>query len=99
MRPTWCHGFVISQLLLTVVAQTPSPSASTGAVPDPNRVTPGFLGFLFTVVLVVAAVILYYSLRKQLRKIDFDEDATVEPVGGQAGDDIDSVEPGNSRSG
>ncbi len=32
-------------------------------------------GFLAFVILVIAVVILYFSLRKQLRKVDFDESA------------------------
>ena len=35
--------------------------------------TPGVWGFMSFVVLVIAAVILYFSLRKQLHRVDFDE--------------------------
>lgn len=55
----------------------PIPSgASPTIVPtiDPDRVTPGIWGFLSLLVLIAAAVILYFSLRKQLRRVDFDED-------------------------
>lgn len=60
-----------------VAATTPAPSPSAGDAPaiDPNRVTPGVWGFLSFVVLIIASVIIYFSLRKQLRKVNFDEDA------------------------
>lgn len=42
---------------------------------DPNRVTPGMLGFLFFILLIVVVVVLYFSMRKQLSRINFEEDA------------------------
>lgn len=96
---------VISQMLLMavgqmVVGQTPVPSTAGTPEPavDPNRVTPGFLGFLFFVILFVAAAVLYFSLRKQLKRVDFDEAATVIPDEPHAGDDIGVDDPGNSAA-
>ena len=60
--------------LLAKFDVTPSPTP-TGLEVDPQRVTPGLLGFLAFVILVIAVVILYFSLRKQLRKVNFDESA------------------------
>lgn len=37
---------------------------------DPSRVTPGLLGFLSFIFLVVAVFLLYRSLRKQMAKVD-----------------------------
>ncbi len=37
---------------------------------DPERVTPGLLGFLSFIFLIVAAVLLYRSMNKQMKKID-----------------------------
>lgn len=51
----------------TLLAESPSP----GAPPiDENLVSPGFLGFLSFVFLIAAVVLLYRSMRKQLRKVD-----------------------------
>ncbi|MDQ1245884.1 MAG: hypothetical protein QG597_251 [Actinomycetota bacterium] len=53
---------------------SPLPSPIDVAV-DPNRVTPGVLGFLALVAMIGAVVFLYYSMRKQLSRIDFDDSA------------------------
>jgi hypothetical protein len=47
-------------------------SASTDA--DGSRVGPGLLGFLVFAGLCAALIVLYRSLRRQLRRIDFDAD-------------------------
>ncbi|TXH44239.1 MAG: hypothetical protein E6Q90_04370 [Actinobacteria bacterium] len=52
----------------------PSPSAEIVLPVDPSRVTPGLYGFLSLLFLIVAVVALYLSMRKQLAKIDFDDD-------------------------
>ena len=55
---------------------TPLPTpVPTDVVVDPNRVTPGLLGFLAFAFLILAVVVLYFSLRKQLSRVDFDEGA------------------------
>jgi hypothetical protein len=54
---------------------TPTPGATPGLAVDPQRVTPGLLGFLSFVFLIIAVVVLYFSLRKQLKKVNFDENA------------------------
>ncbi|MFM2438281.1 MAG: hypothetical protein RLZ55_1100 [Actinomycetota bacterium] len=53
----------------------PSPSAEIVLPVDPSRVTPGLYGFLSLLFLIVAVIALYLSMRKQLSKINFDEDA------------------------
>ena len=66
----------LSSLITMLPAEvTPSPGATPGLAVDPQRVTPGVLGFLSFVFLVIAVVVLYFSLRKQLKKVNFDEDA------------------------
>ena len=51
----------------TLLAESTPP----GAPPiDENLVSPGFLGFLSFVFLIVAVVLLYRSMRTQLRKVD-----------------------------
>lgn len=71
----------ISLWLKFVAAGDPNPTPTgipANPVPeiDPDRVTPGVWGFLSFVILIVAATILYFSMRKQLRKVDFDEDSS-----------------------
>lgn len=53
---------------------TPIPTPNDLAV-DPNRVTPGLLGFLAFVFLIITVVVIYFGLRRQLTRIDFDETA------------------------
>jgi len=79
-----CHGGVISDFgysLFTVVVGAgdvnPTPSGgleSIAPVIDPNLVTPGMWGFISFVVLILACVILYFSLRKQLKRVDSRDD-------------------------
>ena len=48
----------------------PSPSPS-GVTIDPTQGgSPGFLGFVFTFLVAIAAVFLFLSLTKQMRKVD-----------------------------
>ena len=55
-------------------------------VPDPADVKPGWLGFSVFLLLVAAVVFLAFSFRKQLKKVDFEED----PDGaGPSGDEAD----------
>jgi hypothetical protein len=41
--------------------------------PDPEDVKPGWLGFGVFIALVVAVTLLWFSMRKQLKKVDFEE--------------------------
>jgi hypothetical protein len=43
-------------------------------VPDPADVKQGWIGFVVFIALAAAVVLLYLSLRKQLRKVDFEEE-------------------------
>ena len=43
-------------------------------VPDPEDVKPGWLGFLMFVGLAVATVLLWLSFRRQLKKVNFEEE-------------------------
>lgn len=45
---------------------------------DPNRVSPGMLGLLAVLVLAAAAALIYVFLRGSLRKIDFNEEDTID---------------------
>jgi len=58
-------------VLFADVSPAPAPTAIRQV--DPNKVTPGMWGFISLLVLIAAAVGLYFSLRKQLGKVDFEE--------------------------
>ncbi len=71
---------MIAALILALpLAPSPVPSP-TGPPIDANRVTPGALGFLSFLFLVIVVIVIYFSLRKQLSRINFDEDAPL-PAG------------------
>lgn len=74
--------------VLAAGESSPSPSPSATPLPeiDPDRVTPGVWGFLSLLFLVLVAVALYFSLRKQLGRVDFDENSPL------AGGDEDKVD-------
>ena len=57
---------------------TPSPSPSSNE-PDAALVSPGWLGFVSLVFLSVAIFVIWKSMNRQLKKIDFDEAATERP--------------------
>ena len=42
--------------------------------PDPADVKPGWLGFGMFIALAVAVVLLWLSMRRQLKKVDFEEE-------------------------
>lgn len=42
--------------------------------PNPADVKPGWLGFWMFIALAVATVLLWLSFRKQLKKVDFEEE-------------------------
>ena len=44
--------------------------------PDPKDVKPGWLGFAVFLALAAAVFVLCLSFRKQLRKVDFEEEPT-----------------------
>ena len=48
--------------------------------PDPGDVKPGWLGFVMFLALAVATVLLWLSFRKQLKKIDFEEEPDDRPT-------------------
>ena len=49
-------------------------------VPDPEDVTAGWLGLVVFLGLAAALVVLWFSLRKQLRKVDFEEKPDERPA-------------------
>jgi hypothetical protein len=65
---------------------------------DPNKVTPGLLGFLVVFGLAVATWFLLRSMNRQLKKIDFDEQA-VPQVPADAGASVDSGDSADRTNG
>lgn len=69
---------------------TPSPQPDPPRYIDPSTIGPGFIGFVLFLLLAVATFLLWRSMNKQLKKIDFDEgpDDAAQRAGepGQAGD-------------
>ena len=55
---------------------------------DPNVVKPGWTALIITILLAFSLVLLYLSMRRQFRKINFDDETDVEPAeDGEAGED------------
>jgi hypothetical protein len=68
----------LGQLLVLFIAQEdPSPLPDEPPV-DPALVTPGFLALISFIFIAVAIVVLYRSMRKQMRRVDegFPEEET-----------------------
>ena len=66
-------------LTVLVADATPSPSPTSNE-PDASLVSPGWLGFAFLVFLGVTVFLLWKSMNRQFKKIDFDEAATERPA-------------------
>lgn len=66
----------MSLVSATVIAATPRPTP-TGAS-DPSSIGPGSLGFWVVVLLAVALFFLYRSMRKQMKRIEFDPAGTTD---------------------
>jgi len=63
-------------LVVLALAGSPSPSPSPSVKePDPDTVSPGWWGFLSLVFLVVTVYLIWRGLTKQLKRVDFDENA------------------------
>ena len=73
----------VAASVLLPLAGTPSPSPSPVG-PDANLVSPGLLGFLSFVFLIVTVFFIGRGLNKQLKRVNFPEEtataSTPEPV-------------------
>ena len=61
---------------LTVDSPSPSASAISSRATDDNIVRPGWLGFAVFLAMAGATALLLRSFVKQVKRINFDEDAT-----------------------
>lgn len=68
----------MNHLWLLAASAVPSPSSTERAI-DPDRVSPGVLGFLAVLFLAAAMFVIWKSMNKQLTGIDFDENDTENP--------------------
>lgn len=68
---TWQVATAWLPSVITWLTESPDPSPLPQNPPiDPERVTPGLLGLVSFLFLVVAVALLYRSLRKQMSKVD-----------------------------
>lgn len=51
-------------------AVEPSPGPTSVEVPPESQTTPGFLGFIVTFAVVIAVILLAFSMVRQLRRVD-----------------------------
>lgn len=49
--------------------------AAQGELPDPSEVGPGMGALIVFIFLLVAGIFLFRSMKKQLKRVDFPEDA------------------------
>jgi hypothetical protein len=63
---------------------------------DPDLVKPGWTPLIITVLLGVAVVLLYFSMRRQFRKISIPRDDEVDDPTGPAADDPPAATEGAS---
>lgn len=54
----------------TMALVEPSPSPTDVSIDPTKAGSPGFLGFVFTFLVAIAAVFLFLSLTKQMRRVD-----------------------------
>lgn len=69
----------MNTLMLLAASVSPSPSSTTVPEIDPDRVSPGFLGLLAVLFMAVAVFVIWKSLNKQIKRVDFDESTTENP--------------------
>ena len=50
------------------IASISAPSPAPAVEPDPELVTPGFLGFAIVVLLVIAVVLLVWDMQRRIRR-------------------------------
>ena len=87
---------VVARVASTWWAETPNPAPSPPRQNiDPSVLSPGLVGFLLFAGLAVAIVVLVFSMNRQLKKIDFDEEAPPQDSSGNASKPADPNRPNN----
>lgn len=77
------------------VTPTPGDDASLRPGLDPAQVTPGLLGFLATLFLVIAVIFLIRDMTRRIRRVRYREMANLEADGAAAAED--TTERGAAR--
>ena len=54
--------------MLTILAETPTP---TPTEIDPNLVTPGVIGFVVTLLLIVATIVILLDMNRRTRRVRY----------------------------
>lgn len=69
----------VDSVVLFLADATPIPEPLPVPEPiDPNRVSPGMLGLLAILVLAAAAALIFVFMRGSLKKINYNEDDTID---------------------
>lgn len=60
---------MLTVLAASAAVQTPNPTRSTDPGPNPASVTPGTVGFLFTLIIAVAGILLVRDALRRIRRV------------------------------
>jgi len=82
----------MSALVWAAAAPSPSPSPSGAPGFDPNLVTPGWIGFLVTFLVVVATILLIWDMVRRVRRVTYRDEIRARLRAEQA-EDADGDEP------
>ncbi|MCQ9368513.1 hypothetical protein NQ038_02020 [Brevibacterium sp. 50QC2O2] len=68
----------MSDLYLALAAATPTPTTGGVSYPDAAKVTPGTIGFVVTILIVIAAIFLMRDAMRRVRRVRARDDAETE---------------------
>lgn len=101
---------MLSLLNLAATVPTPGDDASLRPGLDPSEVTPGLLGFLATLFLVIAVIFLIRDMTRRIRRVRYREmaileeeearrnEARVDRDGALGAEDAPTAKPGEGRT-
>ncbi|MCC9146091.1 MULTISPECIES: hypothetical protein [unclassified Arthrobacter] len=79
-------------------AVTPAPEETLAPGVDPSDVTPGTLGFLFTLFMVIAIIFLIRDMTKRIRRVRYREQLVTEKLEREAAAAPDAAGPVPAKS-